>query len=97
MTKEEIIKDLTRKFVQTYGAGTEVPLKNKIEIERDWQAGTSWLSKLRYTKGHLGYYYDFWAGDWKSDKKTLDRFAIKALSKVLNIKVKQIVSYEYEK
>ena len=96
MTKEQVIQDLTRKFVHRFGAGTEVKLQTPIEISHDWQAGSSYLSKLRYMNGHLEYYYDYWASEWKSDNTTLNKFAIKALSEILGIKVKTIVSYEYE-
>jgi hypothetical protein len=96
MSKEDVIRDLTNMFVHRFGVGTEVKLQEPIEISRDWQAGSAMLSKLRYINGHLEYYYDYWCSEWKSDKTTLNRFAIKALSQVLGIKVKTIVSYEYE-
>ena len=93
MTKGELLETLKEMFIERFGIGVDVDVKEHIEIDYSWDVGSTYITKIRYNGEKFEYWKDCFGGGWEYKRNVFNKYGIAALSDCLGVKVRSRTEY----
>lgn len=95
MTKGELLETLKEMFIVRFGVGTEVDVKEHVEIDYSGDVGGTYITKVRYNGDEFEWCIekDCFGGGWEHKLNVFNKYGISILSDCLGVKLRTRTEY----